>query len=109
MLRPAQEAPLAEIDQEERSQLLEIRRMMQSPGWTYLMAAWVQLREGKIIGRLKSARSEMPWRYQQGRLDGFDDAVNLAEKLVADVGDMAQPQRSAQEEAEEILKSIRTQ
>lgn len=100
---------MSEIDQEERLQLLEIRRMMQSPGWTYLMAAWVQLREGKIIGRMKAARSEMPWRYFQGKLDGFDEAVNLAERLVADVAQPAAPQKTAQEEAEEILRTVANQ
>ena len=80
--------------------------MMNMPGWTYLMAAWVQLREGKIIGRMKQARTEMPWRYYQGRLDGFDEAVNLAEKLVQDVGESADTHTTAQQEAEAILRSV---
>lgn len=92
---------------QERAQLRAIRRMMNQDGWTYLMAAWIQLRESKILGKLKNTHAETHWRFQQGRLDGFDDAVNLAERLVGDLQDEVTAEQ-AQTEADELVKSIRT-
>jgi hypothetical protein len=97
--------PDVAFDEQEKLQLREIQRMMRSDGWTYLMAAWFQMRETKILGRMKAARTEMPWRYQQGRLDGFDEAVNLAEKLVGALAE-TEPIKTPEQEAQEIINSL---
>lgn len=71
------------MDDQEKYQIRKIAQMMASEGWGYLLAAWAQKRDAKILGQLKRARSESHWRFHQGRLDGFDDAVTLAETLTA--------------------------
>lgn len=91
------------MDEQERLQYRSIRALLNSDGWTYLLAAWSQLREEKIIGKLKQSKNESHWRFHQGRLEGFDEAVTLAEKLALMGGDMNE---ASEKEANEILNNI---
>jgi hypothetical protein len=71
------------MDDQEKYQVREIAKTMATPGWAFLLAAWAQKREVKILGQLKRARVESHWRFHQGRLEGFDEAATLAETLTA--------------------------
>lgn len=98
------------IDEIEKEQIRSIRRVMESDGWQALMMAFCQIRESGILEKLKASRAEAHWRYHQGRLDGFDLAVGLAEKLVAKLGpdDDEQTPEQITKEIDEVLKGRKT-
>lgn len=85
------------MDGQEKYQIRRIAEMMATEGWTFLLAAWAQKREGKILGQLKRATKEDSWRKQQGRLEGFDEAVTLAESLTAQLDDYREAQASEED------------
>lgn len=85
------------MNDQEKHQIREISKLMTMPGWAFLLAAWAQKREGKILGHLKRARGESHWRFQQGRLDGFDEAVTLPETLTAQLDDSREEQASEED------------
>lgn len=93
------------MDPEQRHQLRMVSDLVGHPGWPYLMAAWAQLREEKILARMKKARTEMPWRFDQGRLEGFDEAIALPEFLVRQLDD-ASEELTAAEQAAEVIKNL---
>lgn len=85
------------MDDQEKYQIRRIAEMMNTEGWAFLMAAWAQKREGKILGQLKRATKEDSWRKQQGRLEGFDEAVMLAETLTSQLENYREDQESERE------------
>lgn len=85
------------MDDQERYQVRKIAEMMATEGWAFLMAAWAQKREVKILGHLKRSRGESHWRFHQGRLDGFDEAVTLAETLASQLETIHEDQESEAE------------
>lgn len=85
------------MDAQEKYQIREIAKMMATPGWAFLLAAWAQKREGKILGHLKRSRAEAHWRFHQGRLDGFDEAVTLPETLASQLEAIQEDQTSETE------------
>lgn len=90
------------MDDQERYQIKRIYQMTQTEGWGYMMAAWAQKREQGILSKLKRATTEMPWRHAQGRLDGFDEAVNLASVLAKQYEDGMDEMTAAEQAAETI-------
>lgn len=92
------------MDDQEKYQLKKIYQTMQTEGWAFLMAAMSQKRE-QVIAKLKRAGSESSWRNQQGRLDGFDEAVNLPDVLVRGLDDDADEKTAAQL-ADETLQTL---
>jgi hypothetical protein len=85
------------MEDQEKYQLRKIAEMMNSEGWAFLLAAWAQKREVKILGLLKRARGESHWRFHQGRLDGFDEAATLADTLTAQLESYHEDQESEAE------------
>lgn len=85
------------MEDQEKYQIRRIAETMSTEGWAFLLAAWAQKREEKILGQLKRARSESHWRFHQGRLEGFDDAVTLPEILRAQLDNFHEEQESEAE------------
>lgn len=93
------------MDSQEKYQIRKIAEMMATEGWAFLLAAWAQKREGKILGHLKRARSESHWKFHQGRLDGFDEAVMLAETLASQLDDLHESQ-DAENERNQVVAEL---
>ena len=93
------------MDDQEKFQIRRIAEMMNTEGWGFLMAAWAQKREAKILGQLKRARSESHWRFHQGRLEGFDDAVTLAETLASQL-EVALESKESEAERKRVVAEL---
>lgn len=93
------------MDDQEKYQIREIAKTMATPGWAYLLAAWAQKREGKILGHLKRSKNESHWRFHQGRLDGFDEAATLAETLVNQL-EIDHESREAEAERKRVVDEL---
>ena len=67
-----------------KSKINYIKVMMTSPGWQVLLHQWNGLRE-KIIAAGKKARMDESKMKMWSKLEGFDEAVLVAELLVREL------------------------
>lgn len=93
------------MDDQEKYQIRRIAETMATEGWGFLMAAWAQKREAKILAHLKRATKEDSWRKHQGRLEGFDEAVMLPEMLASQLNESREEQE-AERERQRIVNEL---
>lgn len=82
------------IDKEEASQLYEVKKMMETPGWGYCLQFLNLEREKniKLVGDAKTGvqNEEHPWTYYQGVMKGFNSCVAIFDNLKTRIEEASQ-------------------
>lgn len=89
------------VDEDDWSRIADLAKIMQSEGWKFLMETNIKSREA-IVEAIKECTRKKSLRDmtldRASKLDGFDQAVGLAENLVSQMNEQIKSKEKGEQD-----------